>query len=104
EDASYIFGATFFKTFFKVTLPLTLPGIISGAMLVFPLNTAAFIVPVLLGNGRVQVLTTLIYEQTVNLYDWSFAAVMSIILLITTLLIILILNTLSKKSQDSNIT
>lgn len=92
EDASYVFGAGFLKTFFKITLPLTLPGIISGSLLVFALNTAAFVVPVMLGGGKILVMTTLIYQQALFVYDWPFASAISVILLITSMIIVLISN------------
>ena len=97
EEASYVFGAGFIKTFFKVTLPLTLPGIISGALLVFALNTAAFMVPVMLGGGKVMVMTNMIYQQTMFIFDWSFAAALSVILLVVSMLIVSLSSFLSNK-------
>lgn len=86
-DASYVCGADFWTTFFRVTLPLTIPGIISGFMLVFALNTAAFIVPIMLGAGKTVTMTTLIYQQATYTYNWSFAAAISVIFMIVTLLL-----------------
>ena len=87
EEASYVFGAGFLKTFFKVTLPLTLKGAMSGAILVFALNTAAFLVPMMLGSGKVIVMTNTIYQQATYLYNWSFAAALAVIFMACALLI-----------------
>lgn len=87
EEASYVFGAGFLKTFFKVTLPLTLKGAMSGAILVFALNTAAFLVPMMLGSGKVIVMTNTIYQQATYLYNWSFAAALAVIFMVCALLI-----------------
>lgn len=87
EEASYVFGAGFWKTIFKVTLPLTFEGIISGFILCFALNTAAFVVPVMLGSGKIVVMTTLIYQQAMYIYDWGFAAAISVIFLIITMIL-----------------
>ncbi|MGZ7445043.1 ABC transporter permease [Paenibacillus sp. TH7-28] len=101
EDASYVFGAGFLGTFFKVVFPLTLPGVVSGALLVFSLNTAAFIVPMMLGSGKILVMTTLIYQQALFVYDWSFAAAIAVILLAASLLIVV---GVRKYSKDTKLT
>lgn len=87
EEASYVFGAGFWRTFFKVTLPLTFEGIVSGFILCFALNTAAFVVPVMLGSGKIVVMTTLIYQQATYVYDWGFAAAISVIFLIAAMVL-----------------
>lgn len=87
EEASYVFGAGFWKTIFKVTLPLTFEGIVSGFILCFALNTAAFVVPVMLGSGKIVVMTTLIYQQAMYIYDWGFAAAISVIFLIVAMML-----------------
>ena len=87
EEASYVFGAGFMKTFFKVTLPLTIKGVMSGAILVFSLNTAAFLVPMMLGSGKIIVMTNAIYQQATYLYNWSFAAALSVIFMVCALMI-----------------
>ena len=99
EEASYVFGAGFVKTFFKVTLPLTSPGIVSGALLVFALNTAAFMVPVMLGGGKVMVMTNMIYQQTMFIFDWNFAAALSVILLFVSMFIVTLSSFLSNKMR-----
>lgn len=87
EEASYVFGAGFLKTFFTITIPLTFKGILSGVLLVFALNTAAFMVPVMLGSGKITLMTNLVYQQSMFVYDWGFAAAISVIFLITALVI-----------------
>ena len=87
EEASYVFGAGFWRTFFIVTLPLTFEGIVSGFILCFALNTAAFVVPVMLGSGKIVVMTTLIYQQATYVYDWGFAAAISVIFLIAAMVL-----------------
>lgn len=85
EEASYVCGAGFWTTFFRITLPLTIKGLISGFMLVFALNTAAFVVPVMLGSGKIVTMTTLIYQQATYIYDWGFASAISMIFLIVSM-------------------
>lgn len=87
EEASYVCGANFWTTFFKITFPLTIQGLISGFMLVFALNTAAFVVPVMLGAGKIVTMTTLIYQQATYVYDWGFASAIAVIFMIATMLL-----------------
>ncbi len=87
EEASYVFGAGFYRTFFQITLPMTAKAAVSAGVLVFALNTAAFIVPVMLGGGKVTVMTNLIYNRAVFNYEWGFAAALSVIFMITAFLI-----------------
>ena len=56
-------------------------------MLVFALNTAAFVVPVILGNGKIVTMTTLIQQQATCIYDWGFASASSVIFLIVSMAI-----------------
>lgn len=74
----------------EVILPLTRPALISGVIINFMLNVAAFATPALLGGSRVQLLSTLAYR--VNLIDlnWEFGAAIAVaMLVITTVLVAL---------------
>ena len=51
-DASADLGAAPLKTFRHVILPLTLPGIVAGSIFTFSLTLGDFIVPQIVGNGR----------------------------------------------------
>lgn len=85
EEASYVCGAGFWTTFFKITFPLTIKGLVSGFMLVLALNTAAFVVPVMLGSGKIVTMTTLIYQQATYIYNWGFASAISVIFLVVSM-------------------
>lgn len=90
KEASSDLGANRWHTFLHVTFPLTTPGIVAGAKMVFPLAVSAFVTPALLGGGRVLVLSTAIYQYTVDL-NWPMAAVGGMILLTITVGISLVL-------------
>ena len=84
-DASRALGASKARTFFKVILPLTLPGWIAGATLVFASATTAFISQSVIGGARLVYLPSLIWQQSMVVYNWPFAAVASLTLLFTVL-------------------
>lgn len=51
-DASADLGATPLATFRHVILPLALPGVVAGSIFTFSLTLGDFIIPQIIGNGR----------------------------------------------------
>ena len=87
EQAAANLRANRFTTLRKVVLPMAMPGIISGMTLVFILTVSAFVTPRLVGGGKVHMLGSIIYEQTVVALNWPLGAALSIVLLVLTTLI-----------------
>jgi putative spermidine/putrescine transport system permease protein len=83
-------GAGAWRTFWTVIFPLSLPGLRTGSLLVFSLSMSAYGIPALVGGPRVKVLSYLIYEQSISLLNWPFAASMAVILLASTTGLILV--------------
>ncbi|MEW6124845.1 MAG: ABC transporter permease [Pseudomonadota bacterium] len=83
--AARIHGATETQILTRVILPLSLPGMVSGGVIVFSLSMAAFVIPFLIGGGRVVVMPLLVYQYTVQFFDWPGAATLSVLLLVLTL-------------------
>ncbi|MFN8590585.1 MAG: ABC transporter permease [Thermomicrobiales bacterium] len=88
REAGQSLGADKFQTFLRVTLPLSLPGILAGTLLCFALTASAFVAPLVLGGGKVMVMSLLIRTQMSVLLNWPFAAAESIILVALTLVIL----------------
>jgi putative spermidine/putrescine transport system permease protein len=84
-DASRALGASRWRTFFQVILPLSLPGWVAGATLVFASSVTAFISQSVIGGGRLVFLPSVIWQQSMVVYNWPFAAVAAVTLLITVL-------------------
>jgi len=95
--AARIHGANDRQVFLRVTLPLSIPGVVSGALIVFALTMAAFVVPYLIGGGRVKVIPLLIYNFTIQLFDWPGAAALSLLLFILTLVLTWLLSALGSR-------
>jgi len=85
SDASRALGSSRWRTFRKVIVPLSLPGWIAGATLVFASATTAFISQTVIGGARLVYLPTLIWQQAMVVYNWPFAAVASVTLLVAVL-------------------
>ena len=84
-DASRALGASRWRTFFQVILPLSLPGWVAGATLVFASSVTAFISQSVIGGGRLVFLPSVIWQQSMVVYNWPFAAVAAVTLLVTVL-------------------
>jgi len=97
KEAAADLGAPRWQVFRAVTWPLTLHGLAAGAQLVFPLALSAYVTPQLLGGGRVLVLSTLIYQTTINV-NWPIATVASIVLMLMTVLATLALLQVTRRS------
>jgi putative spermidine/putrescine transport system permease protein len=84
-DASRALGASRWRTFFQVILPHSLPGWVAGATLVFASSVTAFISQSVIGGGRLLFLPSVIWQQSMVVYNWPFAAVAAVTLLVTVL-------------------
>jgi spermidine/putrescine transport system permease protein len=86
-EASEDLGATPMKTFRDVTLPLSIPGIATGCMLVFILLMGEFLIPALLGGGKVFFVGNALVDLFLQSRNWTYgsavAAALVIIMLVT---------------------
>ncbi len=82
EEAAMTLGASPVKTFFRVTLPLSMSGIASGTLLVFVGVLSAFVIPGLIGGGKINTLASVIIREAQVNINWPMASAMSFILLV----------------------
>jgi spermidine/putrescine transport system permease protein len=82
-EAASDLGATRWQAFLRVTLPLSRPGIAAGCLLTFVPALGEFLVPRLLGGGKVPMLGTLIEDQFLGRVrpNWPFGAALAVLLL-----------------------
>jgi putative spermidine/putrescine transport system permease protein len=84
-DAAATLGAPRGRAILEIVLPLSVPGIVAGVSLVFSLCMTAFVTPTLMGGSGSRVLTTLIYNQFVTVFDWPTGAAIAALLLLLSL-------------------
>ncbi len=99
KEAAMDLGATRWQTFRRVTLPLTLPGVVAGSQIVFTLTISAFVTPFLMGGGKVQILSGLIYRD-LEAVTLGFASVVALVLLALAVAILAASNQLTKRSYS----
>lgn len=93
-DAAKNLGANSFQAFWRITLPLSLPGISGGCLLVFILTVGSFITPTLLGGPEDLMITMVITQRFLTLFDWPFGSAASVVYLFMMILFILVYNRL----------
>lgn len=80
-------GASGFYSFTRIYFPLSVHGVVSGSLIVFILAIGFFITPALMG-GPSDVMIAMLIERSVEImFDWSGAAIMSLLLLVATLVL-----------------
>jgi len=86
-EASEDLGAPPLRTFRDVTLPLSIPGIATGCMLVFILLMGEFLIPALLGGGKVFFVGNALVDLFLQSRNWTYgsavATALVVIMLVT---------------------
>ena len=78
ERAAASLGADPVRTFLTVTLPLSMPGIVAGVTTAFAWTFSAFATPQLIGGGRVNMVSNLVYQLGFASFNFPFAASLSV--------------------------
>lgn len=106
-EASSDLGARPFGTFLQVTLPLSVPGIATGCMLVFILLMGEFLIPALLGGGKVFFVGNALVDLFLQSRNWAFgsavAVALIVIMLITVTVYIRLIGRLNTQRNDMSI-
>jgi putative spermidine/putrescine transport system permease protein len=77
ERAAESLGARPLRIFFTVTLPLSAPGIVAGLTTAFAWTFSAFATPQLVGGGKVNMVSNLVYQLGFGNFNFPFAASLS---------------------------
>jgi putative spermidine/putrescine transport system permease protein len=77
--------------FLTVTLPLSTPGIIAGVTTAFAWTFSAFATPQLIGGGRVNMISNLVYQLGFASFNFPFAAALCLAGLVLTLVTLMLL-------------
>ncbi len=87
EHAAQSLGANRLRTFWEVVVPLSADGLIMGGTLVFTGCITAYVTPSILGGTRVLMLSTLLYQRAMVLFNWDAATVVAVVMVLTTLVV-----------------
>lgn len=84
-------GAGPIRAFATVTLPLSMPGIVAAVTTSFAWTFSAFATPQLIGGGRVNMISNLVYQLGFASFNFPFAASLCVAGLALTLIVLLLL-------------
>jgi spermidine/putrescine transport system permease protein len=87
-EASKDLGAGRWATFRQITLPIILPGLITGSILVFIPMMGEYVIPQILGYGRVYLIGNALVNEFLTARDWPGGAAKAVSLIILMLVAI----------------
>ena len=90
-DAAQALGAPAWKAHLTVTLPLCMRGILAAFLFAFTFSISAFVIPMILGKGRVLFISNLIYNRFSEIANYPSGAAISIVLFALAMLIVYVM-------------
>lgn len=84
-EASADLGSPPWRSFLQVTLPLSMPGVATGCMLVFILLMGEFLIPAMLGGGKVFFVGNALVDLFLQSRNWPFGAAVAVALVLVML-------------------
>jgi spermidine/putrescine transport system permease protein len=104
-EASADLGARPITTFLTVTLPMSISGIATGCMLVFILLMGEFLIPAMLGGGKVFFVGNALVDLFLQSRNWAYgsavAVMLIVIMLVTVTLYMRLISRLSVQREDT---
>jgi spermidine/putrescine transport system permease protein len=102
-EASHDLGAPPFRTFWQVTLPLTAPGIVTGCMLVFILLMGEFLIPALLGGGKVFFIGNALVDLFLQSRNWPYGSAVAVALVLIMLVTVTVYLRLTRRPGSRDV-
>jgi ABC-type spermidine/putrescine transport system permease subunit I len=87
-DAAQALGAPGWKAHLSITLPLSVRGLLAAFLFAFTFSISAFVIPMILGKGRVLFISNLIYNRFSEIADYPSGAAISVVLFCVALAIV----------------
>lgn len=85
-EASSDLGSPPWRTFLQITLPLSMAGVATGSMLVFILLMGEFLIPQILGGGKVFFVGNALVDLFLQSRNWPFGAAVAATLVLAMLI------------------
>lgn len=104
-EASADLGAHPITTFLTITLPMSISGIATGCMLVFILLMGEFLIPAMLGGGKVFFVGNALVDLFLQSRNWAYgsavAVMLIVIMLVTVTLYMRLISRLNIQRDDT---
>jgi putative spermidine/putrescine transport system permease protein len=100
QKAAESLGAGPIRAFVTVTLPLSMPGIVAGVTTAFAWTFSAFATPQLIGGGRVNMISNLVYQLGFASFNFPFAASLCVVGLALTIVVLALLRLAARPLEN----
>jgi ABC-type spermidine/putrescine transport system permease subunit I len=90
-EAAQSLGASRWKSHLSITIPLCLPGISAAFFISLAVCVSAFVIPMILGKGKILFVSNLIYNRFSEVANYPGGSAISIVLLGITVFLVVIL-------------
>ena len=87
-DAAQALGAPGWRAHLSITVPLCARGLLAAFLFAFTFSISAFVIPMILGKGRVQFISNLVYTRFSEIADYPSGAAISIVLFVVALTLV----------------
>jgi putative spermidine/putrescine transport system permease protein len=100
QKAAESLGAGPVRVFLTVTLPLSMPGVVAGVTTAFAWTFSAFATPQLIGGGRVNMVSNLVYQLGFSSFNFPFAASLCVAGLALTIVVLAALRLVARPLEN----
>ncbi|WP_339114539.1 ABC transporter permease [Thioclava sp. GXIMD2076] len=87
-EAAADLGTPPWRAFCQITLPLSMPGVLTGSMLVFILLMGEFLIPAILGGGKVFFVGNALVDLFLQSRNWAFGSAVAVALVALMLVVV----------------
>ena len=94
-EAAQSLGASALKSHLTVTIPLCIRGLVSAFLVSMTLGISAFVIPWILGRGRVLFISNLVYSRFSEVANYPSGAAISIVMMVLSILLIFVMSRLA---------
>jgi putative spermidine/putrescine transport system permease protein len=95
-DAAQTLGAPAWRSHLTITLPLSRAGLVSAFLIALTFSISAFVIPMVLGKGRVLFVSNTIYNRFSEIADYPSGAAISVVMLVVSLLVVIGISSLGR--------
>ncbi len=91
-------GAPAWRAHLTITLPLSRAGLVAAFLIALTFSISAFVIPMVLGKGRVLFVSNTIYDRFSEIADYPSGAAISVVMLVVSLLVVMGLSSLGRSA------
>jgi ABC-type spermidine/putrescine transport system permease subunit I len=99
-EAAQALGASKWRSHLLITIPLSARGLLSAFLISSTLSISAFVIPMVLGKGRVAFVSNLIYNRFSEVANFPSGAAIAVVMLIISLSMVWAVSALISRRWD----